>query len=141
LRERIAIGITVLAVALLVGLSVVFAMTQNRGAEPTPEPAAPVAVEQQAVPAEARADSARGRAVFVAQTCERCHSVAGQGSPRSPLDRVGARRTPEELRAWTVAEPAVQDELAPAVVRAKQRYLEMPQEELTALLHYLATLR
>ena len=36
------------------------------------------------------------------QACARCHSIAGKGNPRRPLDGVGARRNAAELRDWNI---------------------------------------
>jgi cytochrome c5 len=137
MRERIAFGSSILVVAVLVALSARFATSQNPRrpeAAVTAPPAAPESVST------TDADSASGRLVFQAQGCERCHSVQGRGSPRSPLDGVGARRSPAELRAWTLAEPAVQDSLSPSSARAKAGYRELPADELDDLIRYLARL-
>jgi cytochrome c5 len=136
MRERIAIGISVLVVVLLVALSTVFAATQNPEERRLPV----VAPRADAPAAPEAADSARGRQVFQAHGCERCHSVAGVGSPRYPLDGIGGRRERDELYAWTVADEAVLDSLSPSAARAKRRYVEMPQEEMEALLDYMSTL-
>lgn len=148
MRERIAIGISVLVIGLLATLALAFARSQNRSAlrdvaqpaaaleatAPTPAPTSREAAGE-------TADSARGRVVFREQTCERCHSVAGVGSPRYPLDGVGSRRTPVELRAWTIAAAIVADSLSPSAARAKRGYAELPAVDMNALLRYLASLR
>jgi mono/diheme cytochrome c family protein len=147
MRERIAIGISVLVIGVLATLSLTFARSQNRlslrdVAQPAAalEATAPIPASTSREAAEA-ADSARGRVVFREQTCERCHSVAGVGSPRYPLDGVGSRRTQAELRAWTIAADVVADSLSPSAARAKRGYAELPAADMNALLRYLASLR
>jgi hypothetical protein len=148
MRERIATLVGVLALVLLAGLSVLFARAQNPGAPgdaaagvtTTPAPSAGPTADPSVAMAQA-ADSARGRVVYQAQGCEGCHSIAGVGSPRSPLDGVGARRTAAELRAWTLGLPAVADSLPPAMLRLKQGFAEIPAEELDALMVFLGSLR
>jgi cytochrome c553 len=150
MRERIAVGVSVLAAALLVSLSAVFARSQNPpgdaggsggaelaevGGSGGAEPALPAVVHTLS------ADSVGGRAVFVANGCARCHSVAGEGNARNPLDGVGARRTLEELRAWTVGAEALADSLPPSAYRAKQAFQQVPEEELAQLIAYLSSLR
>ncbi|MBR9989740.1 MAG: c-type cytochrome [Gemmatimonadetes bacterium] len=137
MRERIAIGSSILVIAVLVALSAWFAASQNPR---RPEVALTAPATAAEAVSTADADSASGRLVFQAQGCERCHSVQGSGSPRSPLDGVGARRSQAELTAWTVAEPAVLDSLSPSVARAKARYRELPANELDDLIRYLARL-
>jgi mono/diheme cytochrome c family protein len=153
MRERIAIGITLLTLVLLVALSVGFAVNQNTAAarapyamtspvEPAAEPAEPAAAEPPAAADPAPpADSVRGRAVYARLACARCHSVEGVGSRRYPLDGVGARRTRDELLAWTIGGEAVRDSLSPSALRTKQRYHEVPEAEMELLLRYLETLR
>ena len=147
MRERIAIVLSALVIGLLAILSLAFARSQNRLAPR--DVAQPAALEATApIPAPASregageaADSARGRVVFRERTCERCHSVAGVGSPRYPLDGVGSRRTAPELRAWTIAASVVADSLSPSAARAKRGYAELPAADMNALLRYLASLR
>jgi cytochrome c5 len=150
MRERLAVGITILAVCLLVGLSVLFAVRQNPAAgvgpvagtsDYAPDGPAPrteaSAEPDAALPAN---DSLAGLRVFRASGCARCHSVAGEGSPRYPLDGVGSRRNRDELRAWTVGAEAMQDSLSPSALRAKQRYQEMPADEMRVLLSFMSRL-
>jgi len=79
--------------------------------------------------------------VFDAQGCARCHSIAGQGSPRSPLDGVGAALSREELRHWVIGADAIKDDLSPRALTAKQDYAALPAGDLDALIEYLASLR
>lgn len=82
-----------------------------------------------------------GRKVYKQQTCSRCHSIAGEGNPRNPLDNVGARRSAEELRHYTVGADAVKEKLPEYLSKLKQRYRLIPIDELDALIVYLQSLR
>lgn len=82
-----------------------------------------------------------GRAVYDEQGCARCHSIAGQGSPRSPLDGVGTRLVPVEIRQWIVGDEAIREDLSPRALDAKRAYATLPAEQLDALVAYLAGLR
>ena len=138
MRERMARLVAVVVTASLVTLSLAFAREQN--------PAAPSAAARgglELVPLPQRpdppvADTARGRELFAALGCTRCHAVDGVGNPRRPLDGIGDLRSAASLRAWTLAEGAVADSLAPAAVTAKRRYAEVPEADLDALLRWLA---
>lgn len=77
----------------------------------------------------------RGWEVYRAERCSSCHSIAGQGSPRYPLDGVGARLTPEELRLWVVAPQRAR----PGV--RKRPYDHLPEEDVDALVAFLEGLR
>jgi mono/diheme cytochrome c family protein len=125
--------------ALATGLVVLIAAIAFAGFQNSGGPAA-VAAE----PAPAAAETARverGRAVYDEQGCAACHSIAGEGNPRNPLDGVGARLTPEEIRAYTTADATVADDLAPRIAAAKKDYQKIPADDLDALVAYLASLR
>ena len=77
---------------------------------------------------------ARGRELFRSVGCARCHSAEGVGRDRYPLDGVGARLSTDTLRAWIVDPRSVD----PAV--RKPAYDHLPQEEVDALVEYLASL-
>jgi cytochrome c553 len=147
MRERIAIGISILAMVVLVALSVVFAVRQNPHTAPAPfagaatdAPPGPAGGTEGPGAGTQASDSTAGLGVFRASNCERCHSVAGVGSPRYPLDGVGSRRTQDELRAWTIGAETVQDSLSPSALRAKQRYQQLSAEEMRVLLSFMASL-
>lgn len=134
-----ALGIGVVMVA----LAALFAERQNArpvdDAAPTTAEPAPV-VPLPAVPPDP-AEVRRGRTVFEEQGCLRCHGVAGEGSPRSRLDGVGARLPPEQIRAFVVADDEVRSSLSPSVARAKRGFADLSEGDLGALVAYLTTLR
>jgi len=100
-----------------------------------------VAVGLSAAPSFAQ-DLARGAKVFADQKCSLCHSVAGKGNAKGPLDDAGAKFSTEEIRAWIVD---------PAGMTAKQnatrkppmpaKYGSLAKEDLDALVAYLASLK
>lgn len=128
MREIIARVVCLLTVGLVVALSFVFAAQQN--------PAAPAGAATSP-----GADHDRGRSVFAKQSCSTCHSIAGAGNPRSPLDGVGARWEPAELRAWITGTGIAADLLPPAIAKRKQRYQSIPEDDLKALIAYLSSLK
>lgn len=123
MREKWARRVAILAGSLVVILAMIFAGLQNP-VKPDPvvddtvaPPEAPSNGKFSPIPAEkpdapakpapaatvAQAPSSKikaGQSVYVDQACARCHSIAGSGSPRSPLDGVGARLSEAEIRAW-----------------------------------------
>jgi mono/diheme cytochrome c family protein len=119
--------------ALVLLMSAAFAAVLNPGAGDVP-----AAAEASATSASARPHP--GRKVFEDEGCMQCHSIAGEGSPRSPLDGVGSRLPVAEIRQFVIADPDVEDDLSPRVVKAKRAYAELPEGELQALVDYLSTL-
>jgi mono/diheme cytochrome c family protein len=77
----------------------------------------------------------RGWAVYQGENCSTCHSIAGQGSPRYPLDGVGDRLAPAELRLWVV-DP---QQMRPGV--RKRAYDHLSDEDVAALVALLEILR
>jgi mono/diheme cytochrome c family protein len=43
-----------------------------------------------------------GMKVYADQKCSICHSIAGKGNPKGPLDDVGSRLSADEIRQWIV---------------------------------------
>ena len=41
-----------------------------------------------------------GKKVYAAQKCQLCHSIAGVGNKKSPLDGVGAKLKEDEIKKW-----------------------------------------
>ena len=159
MREIIARVVCVLTVIVVVALSLWFASVHNRPAPAgSPRPVAtPVAAAdrtnttagtQLAVPSApapapvaTAADDGRGPAIFAEQHCATCHSIADAGNPRSPLDGVGDRHGLEELRMWITGTGVATAKLPAAIAKRKQRYQTMPEDDLRALVAYLAGLK
>lgn len=49
-------------------------------------------------------DVEKGKAVYEAQKCKMCHSIAGVGNKKSPLDGVGGKLSAENIKKW-ILEP------------------------------------
>lgn len=140
LFAKLLVGATGLSI---VALALLFAAIRNppdEGRTAAPDqvtPAMPAAGPATPSAGDAKTDAppadavARGRAVYVEQRCRVCHSIEGEGNPRSPLDGVGARLTEQEIRLWIVAP----QEMDPAV--AKRGY-KLSEEDLSALVAYLS---
>ena len=82
-----------------------------------------------------KATVARGVEVYREQKCQACHSIAGVGNKRYPLDDVGSKLTEADIRKWIVAPR----EMNPKV--SKRAYDKLPKDDLEALVAYLKTLR
>lgn len=138
MREQWARNIALMTGVLVVVLAIIFAMIQNPSEPPlnTVEESAsssspPATLSEPDV--EKQALIAAGRRVFEAQRCARCHSIAGEGNPRNPLDGVGERLTAEAIRQWIIAPAELQDQLSARVFQAKQAYRNQSPEDLDTL--------
>lgn len=78
---------------------------------------------------------ARGKEVYRQQRCRVCHSIAGDGNRRWPLDGVGSRLDEDAIRKWIVAP----QEMQPGI--RKRAYDRLPPADVDALVAYLMTLK
>ena len=76
----------------------------------------------------------QGRAVFAAQKCSLCHSIAGNGGEEA-LDGVGTRLKPDDIRK-RIRTP--KDVKAGSEMKA---YPNLPEKDLSNLIVYLQTLK
>lgn len=142
MREQWARRIARLTAQLVLLLAATFAIIQNpieprdtteSRQAPAPERVESIVLDPERIKA--------GRLVYKQQACARCHSIAGEGNPREPLDGVGARRNAEELSDWTIGADALQGKLSERAFELKQVYRELPCGDLGALISYLESLR
>jgi mono/diheme cytochrome c family protein len=83
----------------------------------------------------------KGKAVFTAQKCSLCHSIAGKGNAKGSLDGVGSKLKAEEIRQWLVS-PKEMAEKAKATRKPPMKSYEgLPKADLDALVAYLESLK
>ena len=91
--------------------------------------------------ATARGQSAdAGQKVYPAQKCSICHSIAGAGNKKGPLDGVGKKLSAEEIRQWITDAPAM---AAKAKVARKppMKAYKLAKEDLDGLVAYMQSLK
>ena len=96
-----------------------------------------------AVPASAQ-DAAvieHGQKVYAAQKCGVCHSIAGIGNKKGPLDEAGAKLTAEEIREWLVNAPEMTKKTKAARKPLMKDYAKLPKEDIDALVAYMLCLK
>jgi mono/diheme cytochrome c family protein len=87
-------------------------------------------------------DVKKGEQVYTAQKCATCHSIAGKGSKKSPLDGVGKKLTADEIRQWIV-QPKEMTAKTKSTKKPPMpaKYSGIPAADLDALVAYLASLK
>ncbi len=101
--------------------------------------AALVAVGSGPALAQDGAQMEKGKAVYDAQKCSLCHSVAGRGNAKGPLDKVGAKLSAEDIRKWIVTPKEMKSETnRKPEMRA---YPNLPAADLDAVVAYLRSLK
>lgn len=106
---------------------------------------AAVLVIGSAAVASAQDAKAKGQKVYADQKCSMCHSIAGKGNAKGPLDAVGTKYSADELRQWIV-DPAgmtakTKAERKPAMTSVAARLKALPKEDVDNLVAYLGSLK
>jgi mono/diheme cytochrome c family protein len=93
-----------------------------------------------AAPAMAQDAKAAGEKIYAEQKCAVCHSVAGKGNAKGPLDDVGSKLTADEIRAWIVdAKGMTAKTKAPR--KPEMRSYMLPKEDVDGLVAYLSAMK
>ena len=83
----------------------------------------------------------KGKAVYTAQKCSICHSIAGAGNKKGELDHVATKLSESDLRSWITNAP---DMAAKAKADRKppmKAYSTLTKDEVDSLVAYLQTLK
>ena len=84
----------------------------------------------------------KGIKVYADLKCAMCHSIAGKGNVKGPLDDVGTKYKVEELRQWMVDPVAMtakhKAERKPAM---PAKYTAVAKDDMDALIAYMASLK
>jgi len=83
----------------------------------------------------------KGQKAFAAANCKMCHSVAGAGNPKGPLDDVASKASAAEIKQW-LTDPAgmtakTKAERKPAMKLVKP----LSADDVDSLVAYLTTLK
>ncbi len=92
-------------------------------------------------PAWAQGDAAQGEKVYAAQKCAPCHSIAGKGNQKGPLDDVGSRLSADEIRQWIVDAPAMMAKTKATRKPPMRAYANLAKADLDALVAYMLSLK
>jgi mono/diheme cytochrome c family protein len=85
-------------------------------------------------------DAAQGQKVFADQRCNLCHSIAGKGNAKGPLDDVGSKLSADEIRMW-ITDAKGMTEKTKAERKPAMRQYNLPKADVDALVAYLSTLK
>ena len=143
MREQWARNIAIATGVLIVLLAILFARLHNPSIPSSGTKGDDAVIEQRSGTVLSATDEekiAAGRSVLEVQSCLGCHSIAGEGNPRFPLDGVGKRRTAEAIRHWIFASIELKDQLPAGTFQVKQAYRHLPTEDIDALVFYLQSI-
>lgn len=89
----------------------------------------------------AQADKVQqGAAVFSAQKCTMCHSVAGKGNPKGALDNITAKNKAEHIRQW-LADPEGMRAKTNATRTPAMKPIKLSPDQVDALVAYISSVK
>ena len=93
-----------------------------------------------ATPAVAQELKAKGEKLFVDQKCTLCHSIAGKGNVKGPLDEVGSKDSAADIRAW-ISDANAMTAKTGATRKPAMKQFTLDKDDVDALVAYLTTLK
>lgn len=91
--------------------------------------------------AQDKAKIEHGQKVYAAQKCRTCHSIAGQGQKKGPLDEVGSKLTEGEIREWIVNATEMTKKTKSTRKPLMKNYSKLPKEDVDGLVEYMKSLK
>ena len=84
----------------------------------------------------------KGEAVYTAQKCSICHSIAGKGNKTNPLDGIGKKLSADEIRQW-ITHPTEAAAKAKSTKKPPMpdKYGKLPAADIDALVAYMQSLK
>ncbi len=83
----------------------------------------------------------KGQEIFAAQHCSMCHSIAGKGNIKGPLDDVGSKFNAAELHDWIVKWKDMAAKHNATRKPPMKDFSALPKGDVDALVAYLSTLK
>jgi mono/diheme cytochrome c family protein len=88
---------------------------------------------------------AKGEKVYADQKCSVCHSIAGKGNAKGPLDDVGKKLSADDIREWLVdpaaATAKAKAERKPPMTSAAAKLKALSKDDVDALVAYMSSLK
>lgn len=83
----------------------------------------------------------QGEKAYAAQKCAACHSIAGKGNQKGPLDGVGSKLSADEIRMWMVSPVEMTAKTKASRKPPMKAYSSIPKAELDAIVAYMQSLK
>ena len=83
---------------------------------------------------------AKGQQVFTDQKCNLCHSIAGKGNAKGPLDDVASKASADDIRAW-ITDAKTMTAKTKAQRKPEMKQYTLAKEDVDALVAYLSTMK
>jgi mono/diheme cytochrome c family protein len=83
----------------------------------------------------------RGQKVYASNRCQMCHSIAGKGNAKGPLDEVGSKLSAEEIREWMINPKEMSAKTKSTRKPPMPNYAKLSKEDLDAVIAYMQSLK
>jgi mono/diheme cytochrome c family protein len=83
----------------------------------------------------------QGMKVYVAQKCSLCHSVAGKGNAKGPLDSVGKTLSADDIHQWLVNPVEMAKKANSTRKPPMKAYASLSKDDQDALVAYMLSLK
>ena len=93
-----------------------------------------------AMPTAAQDLKAKGEKLFIDQKCTLCHSVAGKGNSKGPLDGVGSKDSEADIRAW-ISDANAMTAKTGATRKPAMKQFALDRADVDALVAYVSSLK
>ena len=90
--------------------------------------------------AQDKAKIEQGAALFTSQKCTLCHSVAGKGNLKGPLDNINATLKADDIRRWIVDPEGMRTKTKAARTPA-MKLMTLTADQVNALVGYITSLK
>ena len=90
--------------------------------------------------ADVAAQEHAGAKVYATLKCSICHSIAGAGNKKLPLDGVGAKLTDDQIREWILTPMEAAKKVNSTAKPPMKPYTALPKPDLDALVGYMKSL-
>ena len=83
----------------------------------------------------------KGQKLFAAQKCSLCHSVAGKGNPKGPLDAPTLKLSAEDVRQWLAKPEEMRTKTKAERKPVMTSFAKLPKDDVDALVAYVLSLQ
>ena len=83
----------------------------------------------------------KGMKLYATKMCSACHSIAGKGNAKGPLDEVGTKLTADQIRAWIVTPKEMTERMKADRKPAMPANSTLTKDDVEALVAYMASLK
>ena len=83
----------------------------------------------------------KGEKLYVTNKCAICHSIAGKGNKKGPLDEAGSKLSAEEIREWLINPIEIAAKAKSTRKPPMKSYAKLPKDDVEALVAYMQSLK